>query len=74
MKRTSRICLIFSAVAVLALALAGSATAGDYYVYSCSTYGNTAPAFAGARTAAHMNTADDCMQIGGWRASRSTKF
>ena len=62
MQRTSRICLTLSAIAVLALALAGSATAGDYYVYGCTTYGNTAPAFAGARTAAHMNTADDCMQ------------
>src|SRR5436309_8959681 len=41
---------------------ASTALAGDYYVYSCSTYGNAAPAFVGARTAAHLDTADACMQ------------
>ena len=53
-----------------ALAVAGTvllfgapnAVAGEYYVYSCSTYGNTAPVFQGYSSADHMSTPDECMQ------------
>ncbi len=47
------------------------ATAGDYYVYSCSTYGNTAPAFSPFSNADHMAPANGCMQPapgGGYRS------
>jgi hypothetical protein len=72
--RTPRIWLsLIAVVAVVAVSLsaAGSAAAGDYYVYSCSTYGNTAPAFSGYSNAAHLVTAGACMQPaphGGYRS------
>jgi len=31
------------------------ALAGDYYVYSCSSYGNTAPAFTPYTNADHLS-------------------
>jgi hypothetical protein len=43
---------------------AGAARAGDYYVYSCSAYGNLAPAFVGSSNAAHLSTGNDCLQPG----------
>jgi len=49
-------------VGCLSLAWTTSAVAGDYYVYACSSYGNTAPVFAGWTDAEHMSTADECMQ------------
>jgi hypothetical protein len=63
-QRTSRICLIIlTALTVGFASLVGAsvASAGDYYVYSCSGYGNTAPSFVGTRTAANMNTPNACM-------------
>jgi hypothetical protein len=58
----TRICLSLAATTALLLVWANGALAGDYYVYSCSAYGNTAPAFSGNRTATHMNTANACIQ------------
>src|SRR5438270_7849134 len=48
-----------------------TATAGDYYVYACSSYGNTAPAFSPYSNADHLSTANGCMQPapgGGYRS------
>ena len=58
------------AFAVL-LVWASLAVAGDYYMYSCSTYGNTAPAFTPYSNAAHLAPSDECMQPapgGGYRS------
>ena len=44
--------------------------AGDYYVYSCSYYGNTAPAFVPWTNADHLTPDNACMQPapgGGYR-------
>ena len=70
MKQLTRICVSLTAVLVALFVSAGAARAGDYYVYSCSTYGNTAPAFVGYSNAAHLNTANACLQPapgGGYR-------
>jgi hypothetical protein len=67
----TRICLSLATAAVSLLLWGSTALAGDYYVYSCSTYGNAAPAFGGWSTAAHLNTADECMvpaSGGGYRS------
>ena len=44
---------------------ASAATAGDYYVYSCTAYGNTAPAFSDFRTGAHLDTGNECQKLAG---------
>ncbi len=56
---------------VLWLFAATSARAGNYYVYGCSSYGNTAPALAPFSNADHMDTANGCMEPapgGGFRS------
>jgi len=50
---------------------AAVALAGDYYVYACSYYGNTAPAFTPYTNADHLTPANGCMQPapgGGYRS------
>ena len=63
------------ATILLIVALAGSipatARAGSYYVYACSSYGNTAPSFSSVTTADHLTPSDACMQpapSGGYRS------
>lgn len=59
-----------AATAVLSLVFASTAVAGDYYVYSCSSYGNTAPAFVPWTDAGHLTPDNACMQPapgGGYR-------
>ena len=59
-----------AAAAVLSLVFASTAVAGDYYVYSCSSYGNTAPAFTPWTDAGHLTPDNACMQPapgGGYR-------
>lgn len=53
--------ILIAASAILLLAAARS-IAGTYYVYACSSYGNTAPAFSSWTDASHFNTANECMQ------------
>jgi hypothetical protein len=57
--------------AILVCASSHCATAGSYYVYSCSSYGNSAPAFAPYTNADHLTPANGCMQpapAGGYRS------
>ena len=57
------------ATAVL-LVWVATALAGDYYVYACSSYGNTAPAFQPGTNADHLTPTNACMQPapgGGYR-------
>jgi hypothetical protein len=67
----ARIIVAFVVAVALLSVWARVATAGDYYVYSCSSYGNTAPAFSPYSNADHLSTADECMQPapgGGYRS------
>jgi hypothetical protein len=64
-KHSVRICVSLATAVAGLLMWATTALAGDYYVYSCSTYGNTAPAFSDWRTAAHLDPGDACMQPAG---------
>ena len=65
MNHLKRIFLSLAGVMATVLMSASTATAGDYYVYSCSTYHNTAPAFSDFRTGAHLNTANECQRLAG---------
>ena len=47
---------------VVLLVWTSVAFAGDFYVYSCSAYGNTAPAFTPYSNAAHLAPSPECMQ------------
>lgn len=50
---------------------AAPSMAGEYYVYACSSYGNTAPAFQSGTNADHLTPANECMQPapgGGYRS------
>jgi hypothetical protein len=51
------------AAAVLTFA-PSTARAGTYFVYACSSYGNTAPSFAPQSTAGHLSPANECLQPG----------
>ena len=67
----ARILVALSGAAALVLVFAAIAVAGDYYVYACSYYGNTAPAFQPYSSADHMSTPNECMQpaaTGGYRS------
>ena len=67
----ARVIVALAAAAAGLLVMTGRATAGDYYVYGCSSYGNTAPAFTPFTNAAHLAPADACMQPapgGGFRS------
>jgi hypothetical protein len=67
----ARITASLVTVLVGTLAAAPHAVAGSYYVYGCSSYGNTASAFAPFSNADHLNTPDECMQPapgGGYRS------
>jgi hypothetical protein len=66
-----RICKSLAGALAVTLVWGSVALAGAHYVYSCSTYGNTAPAFTPYSNAAHMNSAPECMQpapSGGYRS------
>lgn len=66
-----RVFLCLASVALWTCVNVATASAGDYSVYSCSSYGNTAPAFAPASNADHLSTANGCMQPapgGGFRS------
>jgi len=61
----------FAAVVCASLSCTSVSLAGDYYIYSCSVYGNTAPAFTSWTDSDHMNNSDECMQPapgGGYRS------
>jgi hypothetical protein len=58
--RQGRLVVACAAVAIWLIA-APSARAGYYYVNSCSSYGNTAPAFQPNSSAAHLSPSDECM-------------
>lgn len=71
MTRLTRVVSAFVAAASVSLFPAAISRAGQYYVYACSSYGNTAPAFTPYSTADHLSTADGCMQPavgGGYRS------
>src|SRR5579862_4394938 len=57
-----RIALALAILLTALLANAAIASAGSYYIYGCSSYGNTAPAFIPFSNADHLSTADECMQ------------
>ncbi|HLY49561.1 MAG TPA: carboxypeptidase-like regulatory domain-containing protein [Solirubrobacteraceae bacterium] len=57
-----RIALALAILLTALLANAAIASAGSYYIYGCSSYGNTAPAFVPYSNADHLSTADECMQ------------
>ena len=59
------------AAAVVVLGLCPAANAGTYYIYGCSSYGNTAPAFSPQLSADHLAAPNACMQPapgGGYRS------
>lgn len=58
--RLARLAVACAALAISLIA-APVARAGYYYVNSCSSYGNTAPAFQPSSTAAHLSPSDECM-------------
>lgn len=58
--RLTRLAVACAAVAITLVA-APVARAGYYYVNSCSSYGNTAPAFQPSSTAAHLSPSNECM-------------
>jgi hypothetical protein len=58
--RLARLAAVCASVGAL-LVVAPIARAGNYYVYGCSAYGNTAPIFQPSSTAAHLSPADECM-------------
>jgi hypothetical protein len=71
MSNIARLIACASTCVALGLCFSSRAFAGDYYVYSCSSYGNTAPAFTPFSNADHLSTADGCMQPapgGGYRS------
>src|SRR5579862_2185759 len=66
-----RLIALVASCSAATLVLAGAARAGEYYVYGCSSYGNTAPAFTPYTNADHLTPADECMQPapnGGYRS------
>lgn len=65
MNHLTRIFLSLASIVATLLMSASTATAGDYYVYSCTRYGNTAPAFSDFRTGAHLDTANECQRLAG---------
>ena len=65
MNHLTRIFLSLAAATATLLVSASAARAGDYYVYSCTAYGNTAPAFSDFRTGAHLDTANECQRLAG---------
>ncbi len=70
MMALGRIIACFTGAVALMLVWAAIALAGDYYVYGCSSYGNTAPAFQSYTDADHLTPANGCMQPapgGGYR-------
>lgn len=59
---TARAIAACTTVMALLVAAPRIAVAGTYYVYSCSSYGDVAPAFTGWSDSNHLNTANECMQ------------
>jgi len=57
-----RIIACIGAASAMSLTCATTATAADYYVYGCSSYGNTAPAFQPFTNADHLTPANGCLQ------------
>lgn len=71
MSTLKTIVLCIATVATVSLVWTTPSFAGDYYVYACSSYGNTAQLFTAWTDAEHMNTANECMQPaanGGYRS------
>jgi hypothetical protein len=52
--------LVLATGAVAVCVAAGQARAGTYYVYSCSSYGNTAPAFGSVTGGLNWNLPNEC--------------
>jgi hypothetical protein len=50
---------VCAAVAAMSI-MSGSAVAGTYYVYSCSDYGNSAPAFTALTGGSNWDTPNEC--------------
>ncbi len=48
------------AAVVITVVACGTASAGTYYVYSCSSYGNGAPAFTSLTGGTNWNLANEC--------------
>lgn len=71
MRATTALLLATSVLLVLRVA---DASAGTYYVYSCSSYGNTAPAFTSWADSNHMNAANECMQASQGGSYRSLEL
>src|SRR5436305_11269782 len=60
LRRARRVVVVIAFATTLSALPPGSASAGTYFVYSCSDYGNGAPTFAALTGGTNWTTPNEC--------------